>query len=68
MSFESAQAIYDAMQPPDEGWVCPFCEVTNHDHFWMEKPHTECECCGEYMEEVAESNDADRRIDEARGN
>ena len=68
MSFEMAQAQYDAMEPPDDGWSCRFCETINHDHFWMEKPIAECDCCGEYMAEVTESDDADRRIDEARGN
>ena len=68
MSFELAQAQYDAMEPPDNGWLCRFCSKEDHDHFWMEKPIEDCDCCAEYMAKVAASNDADRRIDEARGN
>jgi hypothetical protein len=68
MSFEMAQAQYDAMEPPDDRWICRFCSTRGHDHFWMDKPIEECECCAEYMAEVAESDDADRLIDEARGN
>jgi hypothetical protein len=56
MSFEMAQAQYDAMEPPD--WdECPVC-----------KDLDECECDFEGTRRIAAWDHADRLIDEARGN
>jgi len=56
MSFELAQAQYDAMEPPD--WEeCPVCEDLD-----------ECECDFEGTKWNAAWHNADRLIDEARGN
>jgi len=54
MSFELAQAQYDAMEPPD--WdECLTCE-------------DECECDFEGARRIAAWDHADRLIDEARCN
>ena len=66
MSFELAQAQYDAAEPPDSSWICKFCDTENHDHFWMEKTIEECECCGEYMAEAALGRDVDDQIKEMK--
>ena len=56
MSFEVAQAQYDAMAPPD--WAeCPVCVDLG-------------ECAGDFegARRIAAYDQADRMIDEARGN
>lgn len=58
---------YLSDDPPDVGWVCRYCSKQDHDHFWMEQPVEDCDCCADHMAEVAASDDADRRIDEALG-
>ena len=60
MSFEMAQAQYDAMEPPAFlDYLCGYCSEEEHDTCWYEweKPDPDCVCCAETARDIVSSVD-----------
>ena len=58
MSFEMAQAQYDAMEPPEFlDYLCHYCCEEEHDVCWDLKPDPDCVCCAETARDIVSSVD-----------